>query len=370
MNWADKHRPSLFRDIKGNEDSLSFLSDLAEHDNLNIPAVLMSGPSGVGKTTAAKAFTKSRFQDMQNHESMFLTINASLDRGVETIRSLVLRFASGFSTNATRGVVFLDEIDSMTKQAQVMLAEGIINVFRSDLIFLLACNDSREIDCRLQSKCYLLKFEALNEMELTQICKKVCKSENIHISKRKSGPEISNSLYEDQADSIKTIFSYAIIQSVIICSNHDARQLIQLLELSHTKQVVTIEEVYQLANKPQLKIIEKSITLAKTNLNACMIYVKNELINKQALTIEDILTEMENWLNFDNFEVLDACETAVLYEAIFIANFRVNGFIREGASWLQLANVFAKLAAQSHKSGQKSSQRSISFENMKNIDLT
>ena len=101
-----------------------------------------------------------------------------------------------------------------------------------------------------------------------------------------------------------------------------------------------------------------------------MIYVKNELINKQALTIEDILTEMENWLNFDNFELLDACETAVLYEAIFIANFRVNGFIREGASWLQLENVFAKLAAQCHKSGQKSSQRSISFENMKNIDLT
>ena len=370
MNWADKHRPSLFHDIKGNENSLNFLSDLAENDNLRIPAVLMSGPSGVGKTTAAKAFTKSRFKNLTNYESMFLTINASLDRGVDTIRSLVLRFASGFSTNTTRGVVFLDEIDSMTMQAQVMLAEGIIKSFKSDLIFLLACNDSREIDCRLQSKCYLLKFEALNEMELTQICKKVCKSENIFISKRKSGPKTKNPINEVPSDSINTIFSYAIIQSIITCSNHDARQLIQLLELSHTKQVVTTDEVYQLANKPQLRIIEKSITLAKTNLNTCLIYVKTELINKQALTIEDVLTELENWLNLDTFEVLDACETAVMYEALFIAKFRVNGFIREGASWLQLATVFAKLAAQYHKSGKKLSERSILSENIKNIDIS
>jgi hypothetical protein len=48
----------------------------------------------------------------------------------------------------------------------------------------------------------------------------------------------------------------------------------------------------------------------------------------------------------------------------------VNGFIREGASWLQLAQVFAKLAAVHHKKGRKFSERSILSENIKNIDIS
>ena len=60
MNWPDKHRPLTFKNIQGNSDSIKFLQNLARNDNSHISAILMSGPSGVGKTTAAKVFTKTR----------------------------------------------------------------------------------------------------------------------------------------------------------------------------------------------------------------------------------------------------------------------------------------------------------------------
>ena len=127
-------------------------------------------------------------------------------------------------------------------------------------------------------------------------------------------------------------------------SNNDARQLLQLLEISHVKQVNSIEEVYKLANKPQTTTVLKSLKLAKSDLTKCLKYVKSELIIKQAMTVEDVLIEVEAFVDSKNFEFFTPMEISVLYEALLVARTRVNNYIREEVSWLQLATVFAKFS--------------------------
>jgi replication factor C small subunit len=70
-------------------------------------------PTGVGKTTLAKLIVK-------NLDCDYLYINASDERGIETIRDKVSGFASTASFKSIK-VVILDEADFLTIQAQASL---------------------------------------------------------------------------------------------------------------------------------------------------------------------------------------------------------------------------------------------------------
>jgi DNA polymerase III delta prime subunit len=115
-----------------------------------IPTMLLTGPSGVGKTTVALAMCEQL-------GISYLFINSSNERGIDTLRTKILGFASTTSFKGGRKVVILDEADNITPDAQLAL-RGAMDEFSSNCTFILTCNfKSRLIDA-LHSRSAVIDF--------------------------------------------------------------------------------------------------------------------------------------------------------------------------------------------------------------------
>ena len=127
--WVEKYRPDVLTNYVGNEHLKGIVVRyLAENDIQNL---IFYGPAGTGKTTLAKLLVK-------NLDCEYLYINASDERGIETIRDKVSGFASTMSFKPLK-VVILDEADFLTIQAQASL-RNVIETFSKSTRFILTCN--------------------------------------------------------------------------------------------------------------------------------------------------------------------------------------------------------------------------------------
>ena len=109
--WSEKYRPDILENYVGNENLKSTISKyIALNDIQNL---IFYGPPGCGKTTLAKIIVK-------NIDCDYLYINASDERGIDTIRDKVSGFASTSSFKPLK-VIILDEADLLTNDAQSAL---------------------------------------------------------------------------------------------------------------------------------------------------------------------------------------------------------------------------------------------------------
>ena len=104
-------------------------------------------------------------------------INASDERGIETIRDKVATFASVASFEPIK-VVILDEADFLTIQAQASL-RNIIETFSRTTRFILTCNYVERIIDPLQSRCQVLKIVPPTKKEIAIHLASICDQESI-----------------------------------------------------------------------------------------------------------------------------------------------------------------------------------------------
>jgi len=139
--WVEKYRPDILEGYLGNEE---FINGLQEWINKNdFPNLLLHGPAGTGKTTAAKLVVK-------NINCDFLYLNCSDENGIDTIRDKVKQFASGATFKPLK-VVILDEADFLTINAQAAL-RNVIESFSLTTRFIFTCNFVERIIDPLQSR--------------------------------------------------------------------------------------------------------------------------------------------------------------------------------------------------------------------------
>ena len=143
---VERYRPSTLENFVGNEHIKKSISQYLEQND--IQNFIFYGPAGCGKTTLAKIIVK-------NLDCDYLYINASDERGIETIRDKVSGFASTASFKPLK-VVILDEADFLTIQAQASL-RNVIETFSRNTRFILTCNYVERIIDPLQSRCQTLK---------------------------------------------------------------------------------------------------------------------------------------------------------------------------------------------------------------------
>jgi replication factor C small subunit len=144
---VEKYRPSTLENYVGNEHIKKTISQyLTQNDIQNF---IFQGPAGTGKTTLAKIIVK-------NLDCEYIYINASDERGIETIRDKVSGFASTMSFKPLK-VIILDEADFLTIQAQASL-RNIIETFSKTTRFIMTCNFVERIIDPLQSRCQVLKI--------------------------------------------------------------------------------------------------------------------------------------------------------------------------------------------------------------------
>ena len=165
---VEKYRPIKLENYVGNENIKKSISKYLDQND--IQNLIFYGPAGTGKTTLAKLITK-------NLDCDALYINASDERGIETIRDKVQSFAS-VASFAPLKVVILDEADFLTIQAQASL-RNIIETFSRTTRFILTCNYVERIIDPLQSRCQVLKIVPPTKKEVARHLDWVCNQEKI-----------------------------------------------------------------------------------------------------------------------------------------------------------------------------------------------
>ena len=166
--FVEKYRPVNIDNYVGNE---SIKNTVKKYINQNdIQNLLFYGPAGTGKTTLAKLIVK-------NIDCDFLYINASDERGIETIRDKVAGFASTATFKSIK-VVILDEADFLTIMAQASL-RNVIETFSRSTRFILTCNYVERIIDPIQSRCQTLKIVPPSKEDITEHLVKILTKENI-----------------------------------------------------------------------------------------------------------------------------------------------------------------------------------------------
>jgi replication factor C small subunit len=152
---VEKHRPDTLEGYVGNENIKNTISNYLEQND--IQNLIFNGPAGTGKTTLAKIIVK-------NLNCTHLYINASDERGIDTIREKVSSFASAASFSPLK-VVILDEADFLTIQAQASL-RNVIETYSRTTRFIMTCNFVERIIDPLQSRCQVLKVVPPNKTDV------------------------------------------------------------------------------------------------------------------------------------------------------------------------------------------------------------
>ena len=155
--WVEKYRPITLEEYVGNETIKNKIADYLKQGS--IQNLLFHGVAGTGKTTLAKLIAKNLNCDL-------LYLNASDERGIDTIREKIIPFASSMSFNDVK-IVILDEADYLTPQAQATLRNTIESCSKTTR-FILTCNYLERIISPLQSRCQTFEITPPSKTEVIE----------------------------------------------------------------------------------------------------------------------------------------------------------------------------------------------------------
>ena len=140
--WVERYRPSGLEGYVGNEHIIQKVNIYIE--NNDVPHLLLHGEAGTGKTTLAKIIVNAIDCD-------YLYINASDERGIDTLREKIRGFAASVGFKTWK-VVILDESDYLTRDAQAAL-RNLMETFSKSTRFILTCNYPEKVIDPIQSRC-------------------------------------------------------------------------------------------------------------------------------------------------------------------------------------------------------------------------
>jgi DNA polymerase III delta prime subunit len=148
--WVDAYSPSTIEDCILPSSLKAQLTNIIE--KADIPNLLLVGEAGTGKTTTARILC-----DTLGFEMLF--INASSERGINTIQNQVTGFASTASLFGEAGykAILLDEADNLTPDAQKAL-RGLVEQFQNHCRFILTCNYPEKLISPLRSRMTTIDF--------------------------------------------------------------------------------------------------------------------------------------------------------------------------------------------------------------------
>jgi replication factor C small subunit len=233
---VEKYRSKTLEEYVGNENVKLTISKYLEQND--IQNLIFYGPAGTGKTTLAKLI-------INNLNCDYIYINASDERGIETIRDKVQGFASVASFKPLK-IIVLDEADFLTIQAQASL-RNIIETFSRSTRFILTCNYIERIIDPLQSRCQVLKIIPPSMKEVAAHVAGILDKEGIGWTKETLGP-IVKQYYPDirkilGTAQLSTIDNKLVLDKSILVSNNYIEHVINELKTSknwkNIRQIIT-----------------------------------------------------------------------------------------------------------------------------------
>lgn len=179
--WVEKYRPKCLDDVIGLKDVVESLKAFMKNPK-TMPHLMLAGVPGTGKTTIALAIAHELYG--ANWRSFTLELNASDERGIDTVRDRIKDFSrysrSGFG-NIPFALIILDECDQMTGPAQTALRR-IMEIGSRTSRFILICNQSSKIIEPIQSRCAIFRFSRVDHQAMKEHLQYIAKKEHVTLS--------------------------------------------------------------------------------------------------------------------------------------------------------------------------------------------
>lgn len=159
--WVEKYRPKdldgyVFKNSDMENQIKSWLSR-KDGNGIPFPNLLLSGNPGSGKTTLSSIICNI----FNIEQSDILTINASRENNVETVREKIVGFCETYAVGDYK-VVRLEECDHLSVNAQAILRTE-IERFHESVRFILTCNYPNKIIPALHSRLQSYHFDKVDE---------------------------------------------------------------------------------------------------------------------------------------------------------------------------------------------------------------
>ncbi|VVB68065.1 Replication factor C small subunit [Candidatus Norongarragalina meridionalis] len=264
--WVEKYRPHRLSEIIGHENVTKRLEVYAKKKNM--PHLLFCGPAGCGKTTSVIALANELYGDQLRQS--FLELNASDERGIDVVRGKIKDFARSLAlSDVPFKMIFLDEADALTSDAQHALRRTMEQYSRNTR-FCLSANYSSRIIEPLQSRCAVFRFASLHDEDLQKIIRHVAKAESLKVDE-------------------------AAEKALLYVSAGDARKVINCLQACSTSGThVTEDEVYKVASRARPKEVAEMVQLALKGKFTQARQLLDDLMIRYGMSGEDVIAQLYN----------------------------------------------------------------------------
>jgi replication factor C small subunit len=307
--WIEKYRPQTLAAVAGQDDIVSRLQSYVAQNDL--PHLLFSGPAGVGKTTSAMAIAREVYGD--DWRENFLELNASDERGIDVVRDRIKNFARTSFGGFDYRIIFLDEADALTSDAQSALRRT-MEQFANNTRFILSCNYSNQIIDPIQSRCAVFRFGPLGDDAVAEYVRTIATEEDIDVT--------------DEG-----------VEALVYTANGDMRKAINGLQAAATTgETVDDEAVYGITSAVRPEEIEAMVQTALDGDFTASRAKLDDLLTDAGLGGGDVIDQLHRsaW-EFD----LDDRTTVRLLERVGETDYRITQGANER---LQLEALLASLA--------------------------
>jgi len=227
--WVEKYRPQSWDEVVGFQPEVKKIQANLLKGPMKFQNTLLSGPAGTGKTTIARLIANTLLGQYRAID--YMELNASEERGIDAIRTKILRWANTEALGGGVKVVLLDEADEITTQAQQAL-RGIIEQHPKTK-FILTCNNEKKISAPLKSRCAHYKLIKPDRESILSRLESIVFQENLIVTSPK--------------DTLRALISECY---------PDIRMMVQTLQMMSAETPITKESIKSL----KFKLLESTIS--------------------------------------------------------------------------------------------------------------